>query len=303
MKFRKSIYTFIAVLLIGIVLYFIYQINEYYYNAYFMDLQSNEVSKLGNKKYNIDYVEWSKESKHFLFVNEKVDYYIPPFKDEIVVFSVPELKNIKLHKLNSNTWEHRRVLASFVENEIIAINSYSNENYLYETYNLESMEKTVITKDKFIKYIDAINNGIAKLNDKYDVPSNVESDIKKVFNKDPYDILISNNGEKVIYRDMDYKVYLLDLITMERKFLFCGYNLNWSPRESKISYCIPTEEKVEDYDFENGYSNESVTTYIYDLSTNKSSKVIDFGAEVYFSYDDKYIVFYKGGYIGGRGAQ
>ena len=303
MKRNKSIYIFIAILLLGSVLYFNFQIKEHFYNAYFMDLQTNTISKLGNKMYNIDYIEWSEDSKHFIFANQKVGYNIPPFKDEVVVFSVPELKNINMHEFNNNTLKYKRALVYMFENEIIVAIRYSNENYKYETYDFKSMKKTEITEAQFGQYVDTIKNGVARLNIKYNVPSYVEADIKKIYNENPEDILISNNGEKVLYSEADHKVYLLDLKTMERKFLFYGYNLNWSPRESKIAYCIPTKVKPEDYNFKRGYSNEDVTTYVYDLSNSKTVKVINFGAEVYFSYDDNYMVFYSAGYIGDLGAQ
>ena len=303
MKRNRSIYIFIAILLLGSALYFNFQIREHFYIAYFMDLQNNTISKLGDKKYNIDYIEWSEDSKHFIFANEKVGYNIPPFKDEVVAFSVPELKNINMRKFNNNTLKYKRAIVSMFENEIIGAIRYSNENYKYETYDLKSMKKTEITKEQFGQYVDAINNGVAKLNIKYNVPSYVKVDIKKVYNEDPDNILISSNGEKAIYSDSEYKVYLLDLKTMKRKFIFYGYNLNWSPMESKIAYCIPSNVKAEDYNFARGYSNEDVTTYVYDLSTGKTVKVINFGAEVYFSYDDKYMVFYPAGYIGDVGAQ
>jgi Tol biopolymer transport system component len=113
--------------------------------------------------------------------------------------------------------------------------------------------------------------------------------------------MYSLNREQALYSVNGYETYLYDIKTGEKKYLFKGFNLEWSPKESKIKYCIPKGNKFDNFDMEHNIRSDSLETYAYDLNSGKSKKIADFYANIFFSYDDKRIIFYQADYFASTG--
>ena len=134
----------------------------------------------------------------------------------------------------------------------------------------------------------------AKVWNVYDIPEEAREKIKNYIGMDYQEALINYSQDKVIFSTPDFKVYFMDLNTGKTKLFAKGFNLEWSENETKVIYYVHKYRKFEELRGTENLEGKDYITYMYDFNTGKSIKIADFGAEVYFSNDENYLVFYEG---------
>ena len=292
MKRKAAIIFIICILLIELVSCKLAKDIEIGYNIFLFDTETNITTQLGDPKYSTQSVDWSEDDKYIMFVNEKK-------VDEIIVFRSSDIKQVEIPKTNLDKNEYKRLYAEWFSNtEIMITNENSNSVFDREYVSVEPKKATnVPTTPKKVSNIDSAIMGFMDR-----VPEYITDKIEVETGLKFYEGNITNNEEQIIFRADDFQVYHMDLTTGKRDEIFKGFNIQWSPSRTKVSYNIHKTNELDmlnDYD---GYNSDSLATYVYDFKTGKSTKVADYGTAVYFSYRDKYMVFFECAYGGLRGA-
>ena len=261
------------------------------FNIFLFDIETNRTTQLGDQKYIMQNVDWSEDDNYFMFVNENI-------VDEIKVYKSSDIKQIEIPKSDKDKNEYKYVDAEWVNNdEILITNKNVDSVFKSEIFSVETGKITNMTTiPEKVSNIDPANVGVNDSASTYIIEKiEAETGLKL------YESNITKNGEQIIFRADDFQVYLMDLTTGKSNRIFKGFNIQWSPSRTKVSYNIHKTKELDVLDDNDGYNSDSLVTYIYDFNTGKSTKVADFGTRVFFSYYDKYMVFFECAYGGLRG--
>ena len=258
------------------------------YNIFLFDTETNITTQLGDQKYNTQSVDWSEDDKYFMFVNEKK-------VEEIIVFRSSDVKQVEIPKIDLGKNEYKHLDAEWFNNtEILITNENSNSVFERQYINVESEKAANVTTTP-----EKVSNNMGIMDA---VPEQIVEKAEAVTGLKFNEGNLSDNEEQIIFRADDFQVYHLDLATGKSDKLFKGFNIQWSPSKTKVSYNLHKTKELDQLNDYDGYNSDSLVTYIYDFNTGKSTKVSDFGTEVYFSHSDRYMVFFECAYGGLRGA-
>lgn len=173
---------------------------------------------------------------------------------------------------------------------------YDDERLIFSVPDLQCIKVTEDDSFDLSSYIDP--NLFVRFREKvwdvYDITEEAREKIKNYIETNYQEALINYSEDKVIFRTPDFKAYFMDLRTGKTKLFAKGFNLKWSKNETKVIYYVHKYRKFEELNGNESPVGKDYITYMYDFNTGKSTKVADFGAEVYFSDDETYLVFREG---------
>ena len=242
------------------------------YVFYLMNVESGEKYEF-NENSSITNVKWSPDSNYFfysrIFENKSI-------QSEIEMYEAYPLNKLKLQIKSKNIKFKYTDACWNSEGQIIF---QQNDNYYMYDKALKDFRKAL--KEESIPFIS----------EKYYRFSKDEEKRYRELIKETEGKLFASEGCKALfYISKDDDVYLCNIKTGEKTFLFKGLEVSPSSSGKKLIYTIP-KVGFDKFRKSQNYPSKEFETYVYDINTRKSKKIVDFNVLSYgFSPNDKYII-------------
>lgn len=266
--------------------------------TYMMELQSQSEKEIFSSKTFPYEVEWTDDGKHFALV-EWVTNRIGNDDFFVRVFQTDSFTEIEIPK-EINERKHCGRTVNWIDNKNLIVILLDSKMQQYFILNLEDNTVKEFTEEEMSSHLMAISSINEKLINRIDIPNkdDVRRELRKKIGTDYNEGILSLDSSKFLYSTEDNNVSLYDIKTDKNEELFKGFDLRWSLGENMISYTVPKGINVSEFPSRSNSMSSEMETYVYDLKKRQSIKVADFYAKVFFSPDDRYIIFYPDNYIG-----
>lgn len=242
-------------------------------------------------------VDWSFDSKYFTFVDGHVNSDWVPQKSFIRVYSANGVSSITLPK-EINPGQYKTKASKWIDNTRIITYAKNKEKEII--CNLFDVSKNDIQSISYSDYTGYENISENHLSDykKEEYYNNENISIMEMFPIKLSKAILFQDKKRAIYTTQDNDVYYRDLVSGDEEFLFQGFLPSLSPGETKILYFLSNRVKPAELRIEGNYSGKELEMYIYDMENHESTKLADYYAKYYFSFDDKYLIFFMRDYWG-----
>lgn len=264
---------------------------------FIMDNSQNRVLEIPVKYGIPEEIRWSPDSKYFAFVEKKEDWRGNTKLEEIKLFDAATLNEKKIpDDVNDKEYTYRSLY--WIDNQNVLIAESDDKGKRYRTYDIIKESITVISEQEADSYLGEIsvkedadyNRYILKEEDRRLLSEKVVQDYSRAIR--------SNDKSRFLYSNRMYKTYLYDMKSTINKYILDGFQIDWSLKETKITYKLHKTLKLEELKVDEDYSGKEFITYLFDIEKNKALKIADFYADCYFSPNDEFIIFYESDYDG-----
>lgn len=258
---------------------------------YMCDLFNNKVTEFYVGNYYSKDIYWSEDNKYFfLLENKKIKERDVNF---IHLFSSNDLKEINIpEEINDTAFPQKGI--RWIDKDKLVIYKHINQSKpdVDMIFNVESKTLKIIDEEEYQKYISEIDYKEDMYRARYNIPEDLEKEYKLKMGEDSISSILSYDKSKLIYQTEGFKTYLYNIKTGEKTYLFSGFDIEWSESEKKLRYCLHKSLKLDEMQIQDRYWSKELETYVYDIEKKQSQKIADYYADVYFSPNDRYIVFF-----------
>lgn len=301
---KKRVKITILILILGIV-YTTYsyakprnEIEQKRKTIYIMDLKDYSVKEVITTYGTPDEIKWAEDSQHFSVVEETIDGMGITNRQNLRVFRADTLKEIQIAAdLNSKS-TYKSV--DWIDNENMWVYIGDEGMKRYFIYNIENGDSEQISHYKSGEYLGTISARDDRYYNRYIMAhsENFQRSMKNKYGIAYDEGALSLDGTRLLYCNENKVSHMFDLQSGHDRYLFSGICLRWSPGETKIAYVIPKGKDMQDFNRDGYFPSTEMETWVYDMEMKLTIKAANFNAQVFFSPDDRYIIFYSENYIG-----
>ena len=268
--------------------------------TYIANLTTSESKVLYTGRSALDGISWSDDEKYVTCSENVIDDGGSIVGHSLHLYKTYTPEEIPL-PAEMNDLDYHFKVAFWKDKEnvySVQYNSSPSENGVYFVYNVISKKLRRILETEYDKSAKPVWDKEQSFIDRCYQSDQLTAELKRKTGNEFTWAYISSDKSKFLYSTDAFQVFLYDLKTNKKKFLFYGFNIQWSPGENKILYDVPMKtiyEKLRKYE---NYDSRVFDSYVYDIKESKSIKIADFAVEGDFSPKDQYLIYHKADYRG-----